>query len=165
MSTYKYGTPITALMRELLIREGMEFDKAIKLSEEFDARCKASSWLELLDGTTYDGQIDPSVYAKLYGSPKTYVKAWFTIDGEGKTFVGYHAHDRWNGWYCPCFEFDEAMRIASTYGGRYLDKKDRFVFEDDDFYGGHYVYASGKTRRVYSIGAWAWIWDIVEVGE
>lgn len=48
--------------------------------------------------------------------------------GTNMVFYGYDNGDRWNGWYCPLFELDEAKKVImhfneqqKLYGGEVYD--------------------------------------------
>jgi hypothetical protein len=93
--------------------------------------------------------------------------AKFTIDPYGDAeFEGFTADEHWNGWACPYFTREQAMRIVEAHnrigGGhaRYDEATDSFLFsfaspdEEDAFLA---VNIGGRT--LYPVGAFCWIWE------
>lgn len=106
---------------------------------------------------------------------------YFSIDVAPPRFKGYSVSGNyWNGWECPAFEKEEAERIlawakqldedsiddsANAYS--YDVETDTFKYCDaaGDPYEeskGFDITVNGSVRHVYSIGAYAWIWNIDE---
>lgn len=95
-----------------------------------------------------------------------------TIDGEEQTYTAQALHDtRWNGWLCPSFSKDEAMKIA-TYLNNWADAHPdhqayRMVWDDeqqafimtDSAYPDEPETIPLDCFGGYSVGAWSWIWD------
>ena len=101
----------------------------------------------------------------------------FTIEDWFGPFEDWTAGQRWNGWECPYFEFDTAIRmvdmwINTTFGeeqrqARYDEERDEFCFcggglEEWDCFGAQTIETEEKTIKVYPIGAFCWIWSDVE---
>lgn len=95
-------------------------------------------------------------------------------------FEGYSADERWNGWACPYFTFDQAMRVVQQHnalyrqsqehredrrfphlGGEawYDEQADEFCFPAD----GGELYRFGSAWRdglkLYAIGTYEWTWS------
>ncbi len=95
----------------------------------------------------------------------------FSIEGE-KPFNGYHDPTRlWNGWHCPYFEWDEAVKISEWLnkwkGEKELvpdfDNKIINCFEDPDdpFQIGEITINTEDGKiLLYAIGTGWWIWSI-----
>jgi hypothetical protein len=98
----------------------------------------------------------------------------FTIEDWLGPFEGWTTGQRWNGWECPSFEFDTAMRIVDAwnnaafgeegYQARYDKERDEFCFRDGGLeewegFGARTIENKGKTIKVYPIGACCWIWS------
>lgn len=85
-------------------------------------------------------------------------------------FKGFTNGDEWNGWACPYFTFDEAVRIKNAHNNAglldayYDEQKDIFVFEFPD---GSEEYKSDviNGNTVYAIGNGAWIWEEKETSQ
>jgi len=98
---------------------------------------------------------------------KTAIKSQFSIDG---TFphIGYTFGTRWNGWACPSFELDEAKKIAEFvsyaegYEVVYIEETDKFIEytnkEWTDEWEAHIIETVDGPKKVYSIGAFGWVW-------
>ena len=101
-------------------------------------------------------------------------KGRFTIEDWFGLFEGWTAGQRWNGWECPYFEFDTAIRMVDAwnnaafsgeaYQARYDEERDAFCFRDGgleewDCFGAQTIEIEGKTIKVYPIGAFCWIWS------
>ena len=104
-------------------------------------------------------------------------KGRFIIEDWFGPFEGWTAGQRWNGWECPYFEFETAIRMVDAwnnvafdeeqYQARYDEKRDEFCFRDGgleewDCFGAQTIESEGKTIKVYPIGAFCWIWDNVD---
>lgn len=85
------------------------------------------------------------------------------------TFLGFDTGQEWNGWACPLFNLDVAMRIVEVAkvwnGARYEQETDEFVFsfgpdEDEERFGAVEV----EGQKLYPIGRGSWIWEKVEDG-
>lgn len=103
---------------------------------------------------------------------QAYVSAEFFGENE-KTIPCYTTGDRWNGWACPMFDIDAAMRVMegyneatteSEYGLMSYDvNEDKFMIpetehEDAQEWKGFDINIEGKQVRVYDIGAYSWCW-------
>jgi hypothetical protein len=95
-----------------------------------------------------------------------------SLDGQ---FLGYTDGDLWNGWACPYFVRDVAERVlkaseANGYTWTFSSERDSFVVrnaEDPEDYAPEefqsvLISFSGQETKVYSIGAYSWIWDTCE---
>lgn len=91
-------------------------------------------------------------------------KAQFTLESLGiSAFNGYTLDETWNGWACPYFSYDEALKITeaqNSVGGKgwYEESSDRFVF---DIQGEREAFApiEIESLKLYPIGNASWIWD------
>lgn len=106
------------------------------------------------------------------GAPTTPRLTTFRID-DGPGYEGYSIGHHWNGWACPYFTMDVAMKlvaglIADNCYARYDAATDTFTInlsEDREWeYEGEYegldaTLEDGSTVRVYPIGAYMWTWD------
>lgn len=100
-------------------------------------------------------------------------KGRFAIEDWFGPFEGWTTGQRWNGWECPYFELDTAIRMVDAwnnkafdgeeYQARYDEEQDAFYFRDGgleewDCFGAKTIETEGKTIKVYPIGAFCWIW-------
>lgn len=94
--------------------------------------------------------------------------AQFTIETlDNQRFEGYAHGQEWNGWACPLFDFDQAQQLVKAYQQQnqnaYYDQAlDAFIFVDDvveeqEEFG----VLEMDGRKLYAIGAGAWIWEEV----
>ena len=94
-------------------------------------------------------------------------------------FMGYTNGTYWNGWSCPYFTketCEEICKYINTIGNGiqkafYDEAKDAFVVTDPDDISednpngeqeraeGHDIKMENETLRLYSFGAFNWIWD------
>lgn len=98
--------------------------------------------------------------------------ATFALDAFGdRYFHGFTEGQRWNGFACPLFPLEEAVRLAlinnaTTYCGRieYDSARDAFLFyeeEDEsrtDVEPQVYAAVNVDGQRLYAIGAFGWTW-------
>ena len=100
----------------------------------------------------------------------------FTIDGFAYAYIGYTDHTRWNGWACPYFEKDEALRVMEGYNECaespifYNADYDTFYhFGTDSFDGemwrGYDIHTEDGIKHLYGIGAGSWVWDDATEGD
>jgi hypothetical protein len=104
-------------------------------------------------------------------------KGRFVIEDWFGPFEGWTKGQQWNGWECPYFEFDTAIRMVDAwnnmsfgeeeYQGRYDEERDAFYFRDGgleewDRFTAQTIEIEGKTIKVYPIGAFCWIWNNAE---
>jgi hypothetical protein len=97
----------------------------------------------------------------------------FSIEDWLGPFEGWTSDERWNGWACPYFEFDSAMKIMDTWNtltfcgavfeSRYDESQDVFRFYESsggdwDHFGPESIEVAGKSIKVYPIGAFCWTW-------
>lgn len=104
-----------------------------------------------------------------------YIPAKFGIEASegGPLFEGYHNHETWNGFACPCFDKEVALQIVAHFQRDcdkwvYEESEDVFKLytEDDDeaeVYYGHDIEVNGQKKHVYAIGSMCWIWDAFEI--
>jgi len=94
-------------------------------------------------------------------------KTKFYCNEPDPIFEGYTYGACWNGWECPYFTKEEALRVIEQYNSEedpmwYDEEKDAFGYTTDD--GTEYWEAEdykidGQKLILYPIGAWYWIWD------
>jgi hypothetical protein len=108
----------------------------------------------------------------------TIEKAYFEIGDVPKYYAGYTNGDTWNGWQCPMFEkrtadkYMEDYNESMLYKASYNKETDTYSFEMDindpenidEFVGFDIIYA-GLPVHVYAIGAFCWVWDMLELPE
>lgn len=90
-----------------------------------------------------------------------------------EVYEGYCTDQRWNGWACPHFEFDEVLRMMENPTGwnvTYDAKSDTFTIIADEIDEAEVIKpiminVEGKEVKVYPIGAGGWCWDEVNEGE
>lgn len=104
---------------------------------------------------------------------KTLVKNTFSIEMQ-ESFVGYYDPGRnWNGWDCPYFEWDEALKITKWLNERTdekqleadSEKKVIIFYEDPDEpfeIEGAPMETEDGIKTLYSIGTGWWIWEAVD---
>jgi hypothetical protein len=76
-------------------------------------------------------------------------------------FEGYTLDDDWNGWACPYFEFEEAVRIRDIYNrkgenARYNESNDEFIFIEAEEV---FLAVEIEGLKLYPIGNSVWIWE------
>ncbi len=104
------------------------------------------------------------------------------IDVSANFDLGAPAHHnpsiRWNGWCCPYFTFDNALKLCEQLKKMkemgigsaemiYDQAADQFIYTDSDNgddgetdkYGHTLIDIDGTAIKAYSIGAWAWCWN------
>lgn len=109
--------------------------------------------------------------------------ATFTLDAYGNGeiyFHGFTAGQRWNGFACPSFLLEDALRLAainniSPYCGhiKYDPAVDAFIFDEQDDGGDEalnlepvvFPACAHGDQKVYGIGAFAWCWYEAETGD
>lgn len=94
-----------------------------------------------------------------------------TLDGE-HVYEAWIGEDTWNGFQCPYFEKHVAEKMAEDMLELSYDQKtDSFVWEEvtDRNESGNYEEFSACDietpegfKKVYAIGAWAWVWDLAK---
>lgn len=103
-----------------------------------------------------------------------YVRKAFHIDMD-PLFIGWGDETRWNGWHCPAFEEKAAMALMAhvnesapkEFQITYDAETETFYvpYEDEDekpeAVKAHLidVTGNGPTVKVWSIGAFSWVWD------
>ena len=109
-----------------------------------------------------------SVVTKDEATP-IYRKACFNLEGlDDAEFDGWSAGKRWNGWAVPCFEIQQATKLAEQLEDqlRYDPDQDAFISssgDEEDICAGQFIdLPDGGQVKVYAIGAGSWMWDIVE---
>jgi hypothetical protein len=96
-----------------------------------------------------------------------YRKAVFSIEGLPKAVIGYTEGARWNGWYKPYFEIDEAFTIMMMNNMEsdniiiYRRATDTFEFvsEEPIIAKGRNIMTTDGIKHVYGIGAGYWTWS------
>ena len=91
-------------------------------------------------------------------------KARFTLESLGSAiFDGYTLGETWNGWACPYFTYDAALKITEAQNlmgesGWYEIALDQFVF---DIQGEREIFTPVEidNLKLYPIGNASWIWD------
>ena len=96
-------------------------------------------------------------------------KVVFTIDGNTDAYVGYTKGGIWNGWACPFFTMDEALRIMNTYNKYndnhiyYDETTDSFRIDEEgcasEIYKGKDYSTAEGIKHLYPIGNCCWIWN------
>jgi hypothetical protein len=111
-----------------------------------------------------------SVVTKDEATP-IYRKARFSLEGlDDAEFEGWTADKRWNGWAMPCFEIQQATKLAGSLENqlRYDPAQDAFIGssgDEEETWSGHLIdLPDGGQTKVYAIGAGSWMWDLVEEG-
>ena len=111
-----------------------------------------------------------SVVTKDEATP-IYRMARFSLEGlDDNEFEGWTADKRWNGWAIPCFEIQQAMKLAGLLEDqlRYDPAQDAFIGssgDDEEIWAGQLIdLPDGGQAKVYAVGAGSWMWDIVEEG-
>ena len=88
---------------------------------------------------------------------------------DGEIFQGYTFGSLWNGWECPYFEHDTALKIAKFFSknGSFLmtydSETDAFLAYDEcngdtERFEAQTIKTVNGEKKVYDIGAWAWCW-------
>lgn len=98
-------------------------------------------------------------------------KAVFTLDGHEPAYIGYTTGELWNGWATPYFPLNEAFEVMNECNKfnecapiRFNETHDFFVYYDESiedyiiWKGANYTTDEG-IKRLYPIGAYAWVWD------
>lgn len=96
--------------------------------------------------------------------------AIFCMEPLEGNFPGYTNGDTWNGWECPFFTYDEAVKVLNAskrngYSWRYDEMDDTFVVWSEDSYTEEFAAdlietPDGKIEIVYPIGTYCWIWEL-----
>jgi hypothetical protein len=106
----------------------------------------------------------------------TLVPGKFCIDDTGPFDGYYDPNVYWNGWRCPYFTKEVALKVLEAFYQPYNIRydKDKNIFSTLDMNdcdeGVEYwdewesvsVTVNGKKMVLYPIGAFAWIWDLDE---
>lgn len=103
-------------------------------------------------------------------------KTWFTIDGlEDNSYQGYTDGQTWNGWQCPLFELNVALKLAddlnqvNTVNGQLFskivfdEKSQQFVNEDYDCPKEEWeTFAATEHdgKKLFALGSYAWCWEL-----
>jgi hypothetical protein len=101
-------------------------------------------------------------------------KGVFAIEDWYGPFEGWTADQHWNGWACPYFERDVALRMAAAWNevtfekdvfkAHYDEEHDQFCFysesgENWECFGSQVIDVEGRPIIVYAIGTCDWIWE------
>ncbi len=99
----------------------------------------------------------------------------FHIDAlPDETFMGYVGQDTWNGFVCPYFEYDEAVRILKSLEQlgepetlehwEYDDNQNQFYVFQSTYPNEPEVYKAEIIEplgiRLFAIGAFSWTWRL-----
>lgn len=99
----------------------------------------------------------------------------FLLDALGeRPFTGYNGNEEWNGFACPCFDFDQAQELVNAWQergwvARYDTNNDAFIFsvnhdletnESEDYE--VFPAIEVDAKKFYAIGAYCWTWENVE---
>ncbi len=100
-----------------------------------------------------------------------YRRARFSFECfEDVEFDGWTADKRWNGWAMPCFEIQQATKLAARLDDqlRYDPSQDAFIGssgDEEEIWAGQQIdLPDGGQAKVYAIGAGSWMWDLVKKG-
>jgi hypothetical protein len=100
-----------------------------------------------------------------------YRKMRFNLEGlDDVEFEGWTADKLWNGWAMPCFEIQQATRLAELLAEQlhYDPAQDTFISssgDDVDVCAGQLIdLPDGGQVKIYAIGAGSWMSDVVEEG-
>jgi hypothetical protein len=100
-----------------------------------------------------------------------YRKASFSLEGlDEYEFEGWTTDKRWNGWAIPCFEMQQAAKLARLLEDqlRYDPIQNAFIGssgdEEETWVGQLIDLPDGGQVKVYAIGAGSWMWDLIEKG-
>lgn len=108
------------------------------------------------------------------GAMAKFTKADFVMDSlPGAVFTGYTDGDEWNGWACPYFERAQAEQVlraseANGFRWRYESERDAYVVDSDrsdtsEVFVGTDIQVNGNSIRVYPVGAYSWIWELINL--
>jgi len=98
----------------------------------------------------------------------TLQKALFSMDCFDENVEGFTYGNYWNGWACPYFTFENAMKlseIAPDFNMTYDSKNDAFICATDDGFQGDEEFEGIVIDGVkyYPIGNRSWCWfDMTE---
>lgn len=99
-------------------------------------------------------------------------ESYFCSDAADVRFHGYTNGDTWNGFACPYFEYDEAVRVLEALGNKWtydgqlkvflvFNEADPPDYEPEEFYAVE-IEIDDKKIEVYGIGAYSWAWGVCE---
>jgi hypothetical protein len=54
------GIPVTTLFRDYLVREGIEYKRALEIAEEFNKQIEEVDWLSTYTGVTFTCSFRPN---------------------------------------------------------------------------------------------------------
>ncbi|MBP0639970.1 hypothetical protein [Cupriavidus sp. AcVe19-6a] len=90
---------------------------------------------------------------------------------EGPPYKAYSCGEEWNGFQCPYFTFEEALKVTEhpdLKGLTYDSERDQFIladpeWPDDPTYGAknfkaETITVNGQQIKVYAVGAFFWCW-------
>lgn len=96
----------------------------------------------------------------------------FKIESLGYEFFdGFTKDEKWNGWNCPYFTFEQSRNIVKNYNqirriigaenlARYDSATDAFIFPaDDEDEQESFAAIVNNNQKFYPIGAFGWIWE------
>lgn len=86
-----------------------------------------------------------------------------------EVFHGYSDDDMWNGYVCPYFPYDEAVRILEAFENTWSYDEERKSFsvrnasDPKDYEAEEFevirVDIGGESIELYAIGAYSWAWE------
>jgi len=105
-------------------------------------------------------------------SERVFHRAEFCLELSEETFSGYTDGDTWNGFACPYFLYDEAVRLLEVFGNRWKFDETRDAFlvwvvgaqenDEPEVFESIKIQVNGEDIKTYAIGAYSWVWDTCE---
>lgn len=97
-------------------------------------------------------------------APARFTGEWMP---EGTALAGYTNGLRWNGWACPYFTKEEALRLVEDWPGLFYDEaRDAFVRpceggdpDETEVFGAETITVAGQPLKVYPVGSGSWCWE------
>jgi hypothetical protein len=93
-------------------------------------------------------------------------KAFFSMDCMDVNIEGLTYGNRWNGWACPYFTYENAMKIAEVmpdFHMWYDMDNDLFFTTDEETDSEEFFPKLIDGIKYYGIGNCSWCWDEIEV--
>ena len=88
-------------------------------------------------------------------------KAIFSMDCFDENLEGFTYGNTWNGWACPYFTYDNAMKLATLvpdFGMQYDAKNDKFFAESEYYDREEWESVMIDGQKYYPIGNCSWCW-------
>lgn len=95
-------------------------------------------------------------------------KAIFSMDCFDENIEGFTYGNTWNGWACPYFTFDNAMKLTSLvpFNMWYHQEGDTFLTMSDEIDNEEFNAVIIDGQKYYAIGNCSWCWfDMTESEE